>query len=54
MHLLEKKDYVIKKSSVPNAGKGIFCKRDIPAGTIITYNTIVKKCIELDLSLIHI
>jgi len=48
MHLLEKKDYVIKKSSVPNAGKGIFCKRDIPAGTIITYNTIVKKCIELD------
>jgi len=47
IHLLDKKDYRIKDSSIPNAGKGIFCKKDIPAGTIIMYNTIVKKNLEL-------
>lgn len=47
MHILDEKDYVIKDSSVPNAGKGLFCKRDIPAGTMVPYNTIVKKEVEL-------
>ncbi|CAN5475850.1 hypothetical protein BH11BAC1_BH11BAC1_00970 [soil metagenome] len=34
MSLLEKQLY-LKKSGLPNAGKGLFTKKDIPKGTVI-------------------
>ena len=43
VHLIEKKEYTIKDSTIPCAGSGLFSKRDIPAGTILPYNTFVKK-----------
>lgn len=36
-------DVTVKKSSIPGAGKGVFCKRDVCAGTTIPYFGIAKK-----------
>ena len=43
VQIIEKKQYIIKESGIPCAGSGLFAKRDISPGTILPYNTFVKK-----------
>lgn len=47
LNMIKEEDFVIKKSSVPGAGKGVFCKRDIPAGTCLPYTCMIFKSSEL-------
>lgn len=47
IRLLEDGDCSIKKSSVEGAGKGLFSKKKLKGGTIIPYNTLIKKYNEV-------
>jgi len=42
VRIVRSDEVVIKESSIPGAGNGIFAKKNIPAGTVIPYYTIVK------------
>ncbi len=46
--LVDKEDVALRNSEMKGAGKGLFCKRDIEAGTILPYYAIVKKLSEVD------
>lgn len=43
IHVLQDGEFSIKKSTVKGAGLGLFSKTKIRAGTIIPYNTLIKK-----------
>ena len=47
VQIIEKKQYIIKESGIPCAGYGLFAKRNIPPGTILPYNTFIKKYSDL-------
>jgi len=38
---IQSSDVILKASSMPGGGNGLFARRDIPAGTILPYSTIV-------------
>ena len=46
IHILQDGEFSIKKSTLKGAGMGLFSKT-IRAGTIIPYNTIIKKYNEI-------
>ena len=43
IRLVDKEDVALRNSEIEGAGKGVFCKRDIEAGTILPYYAIVRK-----------
>ena len=43
VRLVDKDDVALRNSEIEGAGKGVFCKRDIEAGTILPYYAIVRK-----------
>ncbi|CAM9172509.1 unnamed protein product [Sphacelaria rigidula] len=45
--LIDKEDVALRNSEMEGAGKGVFCKRDIEAGTILPYYAVVKKVSEV-------
>ena len=47
VQIIEKRQYIIKESGIPCAGSGLFAKKDISPGTILPYNTFVKKYSDL-------
>ena len=40
--LVDKDDVALRNSEIRGAGKGVFCKRDIAAGTVLPYYALVK------------
>jgi len=36
-------DFIVKESSIGGGGRGLFAKRDIPAGKLLPYTGIIKK-----------
>ena len=48
VRLVEKDDIALRDSLLNDAGKGVFCKKNIPAGTILPYYSVVKKLSEVD------
>ena len=43
MRLAHKDDFALRNSQIEGAGRGVFCKRDISAGTILPYYALVRK-----------
>lgn len=43
VRLVDKDEVALRNSEIEGAGKGVFCKRDIVAGTILPYYALVKK-----------
>lgn len=41
--IVDKDDIALRNSEIDGAGKGVFCKRDIKAGTILPYYALVRK-----------
>lgn len=48
VRLVDKDDVALRNSEIKGAGKGVFCKRDIAAGTILPYYALVKKLQDVD------
>lgn len=48
VRLVEKDDIALRDSLAKNAGKGVFCKRDISAGTILPYYALIKKLSDVE------
>ena len=48
VRLVDKDDIALRNSDIDGAGKGVFCKKEIEAGTILPYYAIVKKTSGLD------
>ena len=42
MRQIQSSDVILKPSSMPGGGNGLFARRMIPAGTVLPYSTIVK------------
>lgn len=47
VRLVDKDDVALRNSEIRGAGKGVFCKRDMPAGTILPYYAVVTKLTEI-------
>lgn len=47
IRMVEKDDIALKDSSMEGAGKGVFCKRDVAAGTVLPYYALVQKLSEV-------
>ena len=43
VRLVDKDEVALRTAEIEGAGKGVFCKRDIVAGTILPYYALVKK-----------
>ena len=48
VRLIEKDDIALRDSRAKDAGKGVFCKRDISAGTILPYYALIKKLSDVE------
>lgn len=46
--LVDKDDVALRNSEIRGAGKGVFCKRDIAAGTVLPYYALVKRLQDVD------
>lgn len=47
VRLVTKEDICFKESRIENAGRGVFCKKNIKAGTILPYYAVVKKLADV-------
>lgn len=48
IRMVDKDDVALRNSEMVGAGKGVFCKRGIEAGTILPYYALLKKLEEVD------
>lgn len=48
VRLVDKDDVALRNSEIKGAGKGVFCKKDFEAGTILPYYALVKRLEEAE------
>lgn len=48
IHFVEKEDVSVRDSTIPRAGLGVICKRDLEAGTILPYYAVLAKRSEMN------
>ena len=48
VRMVEKDDIALRDSLVEDAGKGVFCKKNISAGTILPYYALIKKMSDVE------